>query len=310
MAGDSGKPEKERVAIGDPSDVAALPWWGIAKETWKEAGEDNLSLVASGIAFNIFLAFVPLLTSVILTYGLVAAPSQAAQHIATLTSVLPEQAADIVGSQLRQIVNTASSETGLGLIMTLAIALYGAERGAGGIISGLNIIFDIEETRSYLRQLAVAIAITLGMVLIFIIASVGISVVNFLSVILPDLGGFTHSLLRIAFWIAAALAVSTVIAVIYRYAPNREDPHWPWLTAGSFLATVVWLVGTFLFGLYVQNFGSYNAIYGALGAVIVFLLWLYLSAYILLAGAELNQVLARCTGGQQPRAREEPSVDQ
>ncbi|HEV2122147.1 MAG TPA: YihY/virulence factor BrkB family protein, partial [Chloroflexota bacterium] len=279
--------------------VSGSGWWDILKRTWTEAGEENLGLIASGIAFNAFLAFVPLLTAVVLTYGLVAAPEQVARHIATLSGTMPQEAAGLIGNQLQSMVETAGSTAGFGLLISLAIALYGAMRGASGIITGLNIVFDIDESRSFLRQTGMALAITFGLVLVFIVASLGISVLGFLEDLLPALGGVVHIVLQIAFWLAAAAFVSFVIALIYRYAPNRPETEWRWLTPGSAVATIVWVAATFAFAFYVRNFGSYNATYGALGAVIIFLTWLYLSSYILLLGAELNQVLERRVGREK-----------
>lgn len=282
-----------------PTDVSASGWWDILKRTWSEASAANLGLIASGIAFNAFLAFVPLLTAVVLSYGIVAAPEQVARHIATLADAMPQEATNLIGSQLENMVETADSSAGFGLLLALAIALFGAMRGASGIITALNIVFDVEESRSFLRQTAMALTITFGLIVVFIIASLGISVLSFLEDLLPDPGGMTHSVLPIAFWFVAAAFVSLVIALIYRYAPNRSEMEWRWLTPGSALATIVWVAATLAFAFFVRNFGGYNATYGALGAVIIFLTWLYLSSYILLLGAQLNQVLERQAGQEQ-----------
>ncbi|MDQ3471783.1 MAG: YihY/virulence factor BrkB family protein, partial [Pseudomonadota bacterium] len=280
-------------------DISGSGWWDILKQTWSEAGEENLGLIASGIAFNAFLAFVPMLTAVVLSYGLVAAPEQVARHIATLAETMPQQAADLIGGQLENMVETAGSSAGFGLLLALGIALYGAMRGASGIITALNIVFEVDESRSFLRQTGMALVITFGLILVFIIASVGISVLGFLEDLLPALGGAVHIVLQIAFWILAAAFVSVVIGLIYRYAPNRPETKWRWVTPGSAMATIVWVAATFAFAFYVRNFGSYNATYGALGAVIIFLTWLYLSAYILLLGAKLNQVLEQRVGREE-----------
>jgi membrane protein len=284
---------------GDIEEIEDLPWQEVVKRTWKNTSDDNVGLVASGVAFNAFFAFVPFLTSVILTYGLVAAPGQAAQHIGALAGLLPQDAARVVGSQLQHIAGSAGRTTGLGLVVTLGLAIYGALRGATGIISGLNIAYDVEDSRPFLRRLAVAAAITAGMVFAFILASVGISLVGLLSAVLPNPGGVVNSALQIGFWMVASAAVITVVALIYRYAPNVDGIEWRWATAGSLVATVVWLAATFGFGIYVRNFGNFEAIYGALGAVMVFMTWLYVSSYILIAGAELNQVLERVDGDDE-----------
>lgn len=288
-----------RAAGHDEGLIPDADWKRVGKRVWALSGEDHLSLIASGIAFNIFLALIPFLTSVVLTYGVIASPQQVAAHIDYLSDALPEQAAEIIGSQLRNMVDTASSTTGLGLIVTLGISIYGAIRGATGIISALNIVFDVEESRSFIQQTGVALAITGGLIMTFLLASAGITLMSFLSAILPDIAGVLDQALRIGFWLTSAAVVSIVVALIYRLAPNR-DVEWRWLTPGSVAATAVWLVATFAFSIYVQNFGNYQAVYGALGAIIVFLLWLYLSAYILLLGAELNQVLGSKDSGSEP----------
>ncbi|MGI8705453.1 MAG: YihY/virulence factor BrkB family protein [Sphingomicrobium sp.] len=282
-----------------PTDVSASGWWTILKRTWTEAGEDNLGLIASGIAFNAFLAFVPLLTATVLSYGLIAAPEQVARHIAALADIMPQDAAELIGNQLRNMVETAGTTTGFGLLIALAVSVYGAMKGASGIITALNLVFDVDESRSFLGQTGMALAITFGLVLVFFLASVGISMLGLLEDLLPDLGGLVHTVLQTGFWLGAAVFVSLVIALIYRYAPNRPETEWRWLTPGSVLATIVWVAATFAFAFFVRNFGSYNATYGALGAVIIFLTWLYLSAYILLLGAELNQVLERRVGSDK-----------
>lgn len=288
-------------AADDPTDISAQGWWAAAKQTWSEGSEDNLGLLAAGIAFNAFLAMVPLLTAVVLTYGLVASPEQVAGHIAALASNLPDDAASLIAGQLRSMVETAGSAAGFGLAVALAIAIFGALRGASGVIIALNIAYNVKEERSFLRQTAVALAITGGAVLALILASAAISVLNMLDALLPSGDGALHTLLQIGFWLLAAAILSLIIGAIYAYAPSRESIQWRWVTPGSAIATLVWIAATAAFSFYVSNFGNYNATYGALGAVVVFLTWLYLSAYILLLGAELNQVLAR-RGGRPSEA--------
>jgi len=283
--------EKQYDPVDHLGEFAGLPWWHIAKRTWVRSGEDNVGLIAAGIAFNAFFALIPFLTAVILAYALIAAPEQAAQHLAWLSDLLPEQASNLITTQLRHVVETTSDVTGLGLIVTVGLSLWGALRGATGIISALNVAYDVEDSRPFWKRMLVALAITAGLVLAFLLSSVGISAINFLSAILPDLGGAVQAVLRAGYWIVSALAVSVVVGLIYHFAPNRPDSEWRWVSAGSLIATVVWVLASMAFGYYVSNFANYNAIYGALGAIIIFMMWLYVSAYILVAGAELNQVL-------------------
>lgn len=267
--------------------------WHVGKATFREASRDNLALIAAGVAFYIFLAFVPLLIAVVLIYGLVASPGLVASHIAALSDRMPEEAAAIISGQLRNIVATARSTGGFALILSLLISLYGAMKAASGLVTALNIVAGVEETRSFIRVTLLTLAITVGLVVAFIVASLGISVLNFLTALLPDLGGVVRIVLQLGYWLTTALGISVIIAAIYYLAPDRPARRWDWISPGSVLATIMWVAGTFGFSFYVRNFGSYNATFGSLAAVVIFLTWLYLTAYVVLLGAELNYVLER-----------------
>lgn len=294
-----------RTRAADDAGTETVPRgiWQIGKRTWSEASEDNLGLIASGIAFNIFLSLIPLLTAVVLTYGLVASPDEVARHIETLAGIAPPEVAAVIGEQLRGMVASAGRTTGIGLAVALGLAMFGALRGANGIVTGMNIVYNTSETRSFIRTSGLAIAIILGLVVLLLLASVALSLLNMLEALLPDLGGVVHTLLEVAFWIGAAATACFVIALINAHAPDRPREALRRYLPGALLATAVWIAATIGFSFYVSNFADYNATYGALGAVIIFLTWLYLSAYILLLGAELNQVLARRRAALQRERR-------
>lgn len=276
-----------------PLDISGSGAWKVAKATWRESGKDNLGLIASGVAFYIFLAFVPLLIAVVLSYGLVASPAQVASQIAALSTGIPKEAASLISEQLRNIVAMARSTARVGLLIALLVSLYGAMKAAGGIVTALNIVYGVAETRSFVKVTLVTLAMTVGLVLAFIVASLGLSVFNFLARLIPDLGGVVKLALQAGYWLATTLAISLIIAWTYRFAPDRKRIHWRWMSPGSLFATIIWVATTFAFSYYVRHFGSYNATYGSLAAVIIFLTWLYLTAYIVLVGAELNYVLER-----------------
>lgn len=293
--------EERETEPGSAADEPRLHRWKrILIEAWKEAGEDNLELIAAGVAFYAFLAFVPLLTAFVLSYGLIAEPASVVRHMGTLTSVMPQNAAGIVGDQLQGMTESAGAETGLALFVAIAISVYGASKGATSIMTALNIVFEVGERRPFLRRMLMALAMTGGAILVLFLAILAISALNFLERLMPEAGGVLRLLLKLGFFALAAAAVALLLAVIYRYGPNRPDAPWRWITPGSALATIVWLAATLGFGLYVSNFGNYNATYGSLGAVIVFLTWLYLTAYIVLLGAELNATLERIEAAGGP----------
>ncbi|MDB5694038.1 MAG: YihY/virulence factor BrkB family protein [Alphaproteobacteria bacterium] len=282
---------------------ATSAWTGLLIRTWKEASEDNVGFLAAGVAFYAFLAFVPLLASVVLVYGLVADPPTVARHIGTLFASLPRDAAALIADQLKSLTASPKSSKGLSLALALALALYGASKGASGIVTALNIAFEVKETRSFVRTLLLSLAMTLGGLLVMLLAAAAISITAAVEAFLPGVPGVVHVLVRLVTWLVALAVVGTALALAYRYAPNRPGAPWRWITPGSAAASLLWLIASLGFGLYVSHFGNYNATYGSLGGVIVFLTWLYLSAYILLMGGELNSELEK---DQEADARTQP----
>jgi membrane protein len=276
-------------------DMPAKGWRDIAWRVWTESGRDNVSLIAAGVAFYGFLAFVPLLAAFVLTYGLIADPATVMSHIQSLFELLPADAARLIADQLINVATTSAGKTGLGLLLALALALYGAMRGATAMITALNIVYEEEETRSFFKTTLLALAITVAMVVVGVVGVLAIAALAALEALVPWMPKPLVTLIRIGFWVAAAAAASGAIAAIFRYGPDRARAQWRWLTPGAIIATLGWLAASLGFGFYAANFGDYNATYGALGAVVVLLMWLYLSAYILLLGAELNSELEHQT---------------
>ena len=284
-----------RASADSPDDIPAAGWGQVLIRTYRESDRDHVSIIAAGVAFYAFLAFVPLLGSLVLIYGLVAEPSSVVQHVQAMTAMMPADAASIIGEQLLAVSQTASGKKGLGLLIALLLSIYGAMRGSSSIITALNVVYNVEETRGFVETTLLAVSLTLGAVLALLTAILGISLLSAIEHLLPFSSPALHAVLKTLFWIAAAAVISLLMALIYRYAPDRPRAKWQWLSPGAIAATLLWVAATLGFGFYVANFGSYNATYGSLGAVVVFLTWLYLSAYILLMGGELNAELEKQT---------------
>lgn len=265
------------------------PW--ILLRTWQGQKEHYLTLLAAGLAFYAFLTFIPLLTAFVLSYGLIAEPASVVDHIEELTGIMPATAAEIVGAQLLSLTRESEPRTGMGLIVTLGIAVFVASKGARAVMKALNIVNGVGETRGFMLRIFLAIALTLGALLVLLLAIAAIMVLNFLEDLLPELGGMSQLLIQIASFALAPLLVAIVLGFIYRYGPNRPDTRSRWITPGALLATLGWLIATIASSIYVSYFSDLNITYGSLGAVIVFLTWLFSSAYIVLLGAELNAVL-------------------
>ena len=278
-----------------PWEIPAGGWLAVVKRAWKEGGDDNIGLISAGVAFYGFLSIVPLLGAIVLTYGIVADPQTVSGNIAQLTTVMPAQVAQLIGDQLMQVVGTSGGKKGLGLAVALAIALYGATKGAGAIVTALNIAYEEKEDRGFIKLNLLQLGIVVGGVVLALAAIASTTLTALADSLIPNAPGVVHGLVRVVSYLVLAAIAAGAMATLYRYGPNRAEAKWTWLTPGSAGATVLWIAMTVGFGLYVANFGSYDATYGSLGAIVVMLTWLSLSAYVFLLGAELNSELERQT---------------
>jgi membrane protein len=278
-----------------PTQIPAKGWWEILKRVYVKTGNDNIGLLAAGVAFYAFLAFVPLLGALIMMYGLIADPSKIAADMKTVLDLVPRDAAKLIYDQLISLSTAAAGKKGLGLAIALLISIYGAMRAASGIMMALNVIYEQQEKRNILKTTAISAAITVGAVIVAIVGLLSASVLAFLESIFWQLGGVTAFLIKLATWIFAGSLAAFGIAMVYRIGPDRHDAKWRWLSLGSIIATILWVAATIGFGIYASRFGDYNATYGSLGAVVVLLMWLFVSSYAILLGAELNAESERQT---------------
>lgn len=292
--------ELERTVPGaagtSPLSFPFAAWWSIVKRVYVMTGFHNLSLLAAGVAFFSFLAFVPLIASIVLIYGLVGDPRAVTDNIIMLGGILPGDVLRILQEQMLAIITSSQSAKGIGLVIAIFVALYGAMRSATAMIAALNIIYEEHETRNLIRTTLVAARITGAMVGVALVGTAAITVLTYTSVFLAGyLGNVATLLINAVTWLLAALLTSLTFAFIFRVAPDRRAAKWRWLSVGSILSTVLWLAITLGFGFYVASISNYNATYGSLGAVVVFLMWLFLSAYAVLIGAEFNSEMERQT---------------
>lgn len=297
IAGDPGA-NADRAAgrhARSPTEIPASGWKAVAVRTWKQAGEDNLGLVAAGVAFYAFLALIPLLGSIVLTYGLIATPQTVQSNVQSLAAMMPAEAAKLIGEQLTAVIETSGGKKGLGLLLALAIALFGARNAAGSVITALNIAYEEEETRGFIKVNLLALAITAIAVILAIVAMGAVAALGHLETLLPGLPGALLVLGKILSYVMLLAGAAASAATLFRYAPDRKNAKWLWITPGSIFAAVGWILLTLGFGFYAANFANYGKTYGSLATVVVLLTWVYLSAYILLFGVELNSELEHQT---------------
>lgn len=289
-------PARERGAMAEtPRNFSWAAIWVITQRVWTNGGEHNLTLLAAGVAFYSFLSFVPLLAALVMVYGLVADPASVTDHIRLLIDLVPADAARLIYEQLTQLTQGAANRKGLGLAAALMVSIYGASRAAGAMITSLNIIYEEKVRRSYFRWLAVSAALVGGTVLVAICGLAAASMLSFAGAWAASLGPHASMAVQLLTWCFAASLCALTIGGMYRFAPNRADARWEWLSLGSVLATLLWLVATIGFGFYVANFGHYDTTYGSLGAVVILLMWFYVSAYAVLLGALINAEAERQT---------------
>jgi membrane protein len=277
-----------------PRDIPAPGWKDILFRVFSQIKEDKLSMIAAGVAFYALLALFPALIAMVAIYGLVFNPADVETHVASLTGMLPQEAADILLTQLHDLVTKSGESLGIGAVLGVLIALWSASAGIRTLMEALNVAYDEEEKRGFFAFYGTAILLTLAAIIgaILAIATVIIlpMVVKFLG-----LGSFVEGLISFARWPILAIAFIVGLAIMYRYGPSREEPKWRWVSWGAVIATVLWIIGSALFSLYVSSFADYNETYGSVGAVVILLTWFLLTSYAVLIGAEINAEMERQT---------------
>jgi membrane protein len=293
-AGTAPAGEKGRGA-DSPAQIPAPGWKEIAIRTWKESSKDNVSLVAAGVAFYGLVAMVPLLGATVLTYGLVASPQTVLHNVQSLATSLPKDVATLIGDQLSNVVKTSGGKKGVGLVIALALALWGARNAASSLITALNIAYEEEEKRGFVKVTLLSLAITAAGVLLAMLGAIVIGLLARLEGWMPSLGPAGVVAGKVVGYLILAAVAAAAAATLYRYGPSRAKAKWTWITPGSLFFAVGWVILTLGFGFYVSRFGKYNVTYGSLGGVIVFITWLYLSSFVLLYGAEFNSEIEHQT---------------
>lgn len=270
-----------------PTQIPARGWWDILWRVKTEMSKDNLSVLAAGVAFYSLLAVFPALAAAVSIYGLVLNPHDVQDQVSMVIGIIPEEARTIITDQLTKITSQPKQSLGFGVLFALLFALWSSSAAVQTLMTGLNVVYDEVERRGVIRFYATALGLTLGGILFGLTA---LSLVAALPAALKFIGlpRSVETVLLLARWPLLAIAVMFALAVLYRFAPSRAKPRWVWVSWGAVMATVLWLGGSILFSFYVSHFASYNETYGTLGAVVILLMWFYLTGYVVLMGGELN----------------------
>jgi membrane protein len=273
-----------------PRHIPLRGWWQVAERVLHESSRDNLSVIAAGCAFFALFAIFPALSALISIYGLTADPVTVEQQFSMLAEVLPEQAYGVVIEQIRRLAETSGQSLGWSLVVSLGLAFWSANAGTQALMSALNIAYEQPERRSVVQFYLSAFTFTLAGIFGGVVMLLALVYVPIFFAFAGYSEAFELSV-RALRWPLLAILVLLLLAIFYRYGPCRRAAKWRWVSVGSLFATAVWLLASAGFSLYVSNFAHYDRMYGSLGAVIILLLWLYISFYIVLLGAEINAEL-------------------
>lgn len=288
-----------------PREIQKRGWRDILVRTKLQISEDNIDVVAAGVAFYSLLSIPFLLTAVVSIYGIVADPAQVQTQMSSLQGILPAEAQGLLSDQLGRVSNQPRGALTFALIGSVLLALWSGSKAAKSLMTALNIAYEEREKRGFLKLNLSAILLTLAGVVGAVLA---VALVVGIPAIIGQLGlpDFAQTLSNVLRWPLLAAMALMGLAVLYRYGPSRERPRWRWVSVGSIAAGVLWMIGSALFSWYVSSFGNYNETYGSLGAVAIMLMWFYVTSFVVILGAELNSEIEHQTARDTTTGSEVP----
>ena len=293
-ASEVGRFSAEDEAIGRharrPSQIPPRGWWAVVRRVLREAVSDQVGMAAASCGFYAMLALFPAISVTIALYGLIADPIAIERQLESLRDVVPDSTHELISVRVHDLAAAGPTRLSWGLALSLVVAVWSAMNGTKGIINAMNVAYEERERRSFLRLNLVAFLFTLGGI-IGVILALAVIVLVPAALSFDWLGPLAALAVRVCSFALLFGFVVVGLALLYRFGPARKAARWRWITPGSLLAAALWLAASLAFSFYVSNFGSYDAAYGALGGVVVALLWFYISAFAVTLGAELNAEL-------------------
>lgn len=282
-AGEEGRGRRAEA----PSEIPAAGWKDVARRVKAEAREDNLPLLSAGVAFYALLSLFPALAAVVSIYGIVADPSEVSRQLRSLTRALPSDAAHLIVQQARDVAGTSNGSLGITVVVGIVLALWSASSGMKWLMAALSLVYDEREERKFVKLRGTAVLLTIGAAVGLVIS---IGLISAMPAICRHLGlGAAGTWVAVVLrWPVLAALVVAGLAVLYRYGPDRDRARWRWVTRGSGLAAVIWLVASAAFAAYAAVAGRFAKTYGSVAGVVVLMLWLYLSILAILLGGEIN----------------------
>jgi membrane protein len=277
-----------------PFRIPMAGWKDILWRTYERSNDDRLLATAAGVVFFGLLAVFPAVTALVSSYGLFADPSRIGANLQTLALMLPEGSFQIVQDQIARVLDKGSVALGWTFLFGLTLAIWSANAGVKAVIDALNVVYEEREKRSFLRLNLLSLTFTIGGIaaLLLMVSAVVAFPLALDHLALPPDHRFIASLAR---WPLLFLVLLTALGILYRFGPSRRPARWEWLGIGTLAAALLWIVGSSALSWYLSNIGNYSATYGSLGAAIGLMMWMWMSAIIVLFGAELNSEIEHQT---------------
>ena len=288
-----------------PEQITARGWGDIGWRVFWSISADRVASTSGGVAFFALLAVFPGIAAIVSLYGLFADASTMGSHLTLLAGILPAGVLTLIADQITLIVQQRSDTLGTAFILGLVVAFVSANSGIAALFDALNVVYDEKEKRSLVRIYSTTFVFTLAGIFLVLLAIVGVVI---LPLVLKFVGlpAATERLLAILRWPVLFASIAASLAFIYRYGPSRRDARWRWVTWGSVVAAMLWIAASMLFSWYVTTFDSYNRLYGSLGAGVGFMVWLWISAVIVLLGGEINAQMEHQTARDTTEGRAKP----
>jgi len=277
-----------------PWQFSRRDWWVVIKNTYGELGKDNVGIVAAGVAFFSMLAIFPLITACLSIFGYLADPMELQQQLEVMSQLMPPEAWAILNSQLMDVANAPKAELGVRIVISLLIVLWSAGAGIRAIMRAMNIAYDETEKRGIFTFYGLASSLTLSVTL-FMWLALGVIVGVPSALALLKLDGVAAFVTKYLPWMSIVLMFAAATIILYRIGPSRRQAKFKWVMPGTLFATLSWLLISSGFSKFVAAFGTYNKTYGSISAAIVLLVWFWLTAFVIIIGAELNSELERQT---------------
>lgn len=274
----------------NPRDVSKKGWKAALSDSWQAVKEKELSLASAGLAYYATLTFFPAALGIATAYVLIAGSDRLLSSLDSLSLIVPPTIESLLRTQLTPLAAAEQASLGVAAAISLAAVLWTTSGGISNLIKAVNVAYDVDETRGFikLRLLSILLSIVFIILAAFILVLLLIQADVFQEFGAPTWINVLFPYLR---WLLLLVIISAVLTFVYRYAPNRRRPSWPWVSWGAAAATVLWLVVTALFFFYIQNFGNFNDTYGTFASIIILMLWFYLTSFIIVLGAQVNNDL-------------------